>query len=546
MNINFNSLSNFTISFCQEKILLTDQRKKILIVVSIAFGFLTACYLITRHYWFRAKKESEIMEDDKEEIINHQGDISPKQLEIEASLNLLSQIPKMKGPKEILGNPPIYEEGLKVRTFCLELLSNMEECTHIYAFKNAVRYFLEHGALQKQAGFADYLKLIEILEEGAKQINPLFENSKLFCILKKHSKIIHLQKNFPQKEKISKKACQWDKIRTMVRAGLLTRDILKTADQAKRLGLRPVPLLPETPQLFNLYPIVDAINLLASDHREAGRWLMHHVKILTFRQLCESIQQSCHKLRQDILNFEDYYLLTIQGKSQEWMASIAYRYLPQEKLPVGNLTIGKSGDVYDQVQKIGEIIIRTNSDNFLMFDDVTYSGTQLKEYLARLERQLSIYFSSKKNQSKFLKTKNIYFVYGASPKDQDWNSILKAFDLERFNVKVHFICSHLFEKVDHLMDEENLTKSMRNKIHKHTSGNKTLVVTEWKTPDHVSVPCFVTNGFISSECSRINVGELNFIDFQEAHNVTRFDGVPPITDVLPPYKIKSQYFPEEG
>lgn len=48
MNVNFNSLSSNALSFFKENVLssLTDQQKKILIVASIAFSCLAACYLV--------------------------------------------------------------------------------------------------------------------------------------------------------------------------------------------------------------------------------------------------------------------------------------------------------------------------------------------------------------------------------------------------------------------------------------------------------------------------------------------------------------------
>jgi len=63
MNITLNSFSNYAISFLKEEVLptLTAQQKKILIISSIAFGFLAACYAISR--CFKPQMEGSFNDD---------------------------------------------------------------------------------------------------------------------------------------------------------------------------------------------------------------------------------------------------------------------------------------------------------------------------------------------------------------------------------------------------------------------------------------------------------------------------------------------------
>lgn len=61
MNINLNSFSNGVNLFFKESVLpsVTAQQKKILMIASIAFGFLVACYLANRYFFKAASPQIE-------------------------------------------------------------------------------------------------------------------------------------------------------------------------------------------------------------------------------------------------------------------------------------------------------------------------------------------------------------------------------------------------------------------------------------------------------------------------------------------------------
>lgn len=92
MNIHFNSLSNYTTSFFKESLLptLTNQQKKILIIASVAFGFLAACYAMY-HYAKRQKEPS-----DSNELKNDNTDDQHK--------NTLTEIYDSKSGKYYVGH----------------------------------------------------------------------------------------------------------------------------------------------------------------------------------------------------------------------------------------------------------------------------------------------------------------------------------------------------------------------------------------------------------------------------------------------------------
>ena len=433
------------------------------------------------------------------------------------------QIAPLAGPKEEQSN-----EGLKVRTFCLELLSNIEdlqmakqnpltyephpgstrdELIKIGEIKGIVRYFLELGALQKKAGLSDFTRLMSILAERAKGFLPIF---------KRYSDLVELQEKLSHKAK--GKISRWDKIRAMVLSRLFVRTLVETAEPARKIGLHPIPALPQYQTIVNLYPTIDAINLVESNHRQAGRWLMHHTRVITFRELCQSIKVSCEQLRDSILGWDDYYLLSIKGKSQEWMADIAYRYLPAEKMPKGVLPMD-----HDSVGKNLFNHIKTNSNNFILFDDGAYSARQFYGYLGSLYLHLT-------HNGSLMEKKSIYFIFGYFPNDKYIEADFREF--ETFNVNINIISHILTKNCRALMDEEGLTPSVKKPIEDLAAVGNPQLVTEWKRPDFMSTSLFITEGYLGNY-SRARCGELHIADDE---SVERLHGVGPFTNVVPPYK----------
>jgi len=411
--------------------------------------------------------------------------------------------------------PTRENEGMKTRSFSLELMSNIEDLMgnafnkRLDECRGVVRYFLEKGALKLQAGFEDYLNLLNILEKECQEVAPL---------LKRHRELVDLQKKLIVKTKTRR----WRNV-----SFLFPKHLAQTAEQAQAIGLHPFPALPERQTIVNLYPTFDAINLLIATHREAGRWLMTRTTVLTFKELCKSIKTSCAKLRDTILQWEDYYLVTIEGKSQEWMADIGYRYLPPEKMPKGVI---KEND-HRQASNLATCIKQSRSRNFIMFDDAAYSGRQIEGYLSSLHLELL------SDPSYHLSEEiNLYFIFGFYPKDKNWRCDWRRF-LSRYdsfhcealnNINVHFITSHYTKTCKMLMEEEKLSPPLKEKIGKLANENNPLLVTEWKTPDFASISRFITQGILD-QYSRTSRKEHSQLDAEFALN--------PITPVQPPYSV---------
>ena len=356
-----------------------------------------------------------------------------------------------------------------------------------------MRVFFEHGVLSEKARFTDFKQLIDLLAERATQFPDNRLKEKLLRMLHKYDDLVDLQKKLPTfPKKLSAKA-NWrnalSKVKMVLRLSLCVK-----STELKGLNRSYIPALPERQVILDKYAILDAINRLSGDYRESGRWLMHHMSILTFEELCRSIRESCDKIREEILTWDNYALLVITGKSQEWAADIGIRYLPQHKLPDEILSVGNHMIDAWGIGLLFPAIAKAKSNHFIMFDDVTYSGTQLRGYLSGLLEDL------KRENHVFDETKHIYFIYGASPKSQDWKSTIESVDFESHNVHVHFISSYSFENIHDLMNRENLADEMRKKI-EILVGNthRPLLTTEWKTPDFMSIPDFVSEGIEPSQ-----------------------------------------------
>lgn len=463
-----------------------------------------------------SKTDSDSDLDQKSDYVARQ-----KEGELPTLNGIIIQIAPLTGPKN-------SHEGMKVRSFCLELLSNIEdlhkakkgskesdsesvklELDKLLEIREVVRYFLEQGALQRKAGFADFTNFMNILAEGAKECIPIFQ---------RYFDLVELQDRLPHKEKA--KSSRWSKIRTMVLSGLFVKTLDETAEYAKKIGFHPIPALPEKQTIVNLYPTLDAINMLDSNHREAGRWLMHHTRVLTFRELCKSLKASCEQLRESILKWDNYYFFAIKGKSQEWMVDLAYRFFPSEKLPAGILSLNQGTEGQDLFKHL----VKSNSNNFIFFDDGAYSASQFYFYLAS--------FYSELNRNGPLKEKKqIYFIFGHFPTKKHKDAKLKQF--EEYNVSINIITNIPTKNCRSLMDEENQPASLKRQVKELASMTfeNPQIVTEWKTPDLVSTCQFVTES--SSYYNRSIFYELTFDNSAESpkgiHDY-------PITMVNPPYK----------
>ncbi len=451
--------------------------------------------------------------------------ITRKKIPLPTLKGVVVNIPPMLGPQNT--QDLLIHEGVKVRTFCLKLLDEIEkliisksEDLRLIECKILLTHYIEKWALDKKMGFSDYLKLLEILNTSSAELDAL---------LKHHQAIVELQNKLPKK--LAKKFSHWHKIREMVRLKLFEKNISITAPLALEIGLHPIPALPIKQTIVNLYPTLDAINLLEQEYRDAGRWVMHHMRVITLSELIQSIKSSCEKIRDRVLNWGEYQILIVEEKSQEWMADLAYRFLPSEKMPKG-LIKASSGSTLAVGEALFNHLKSSPLSNVLMFDDGAYTGTQLQEYLNALKANLV------KTNTRFENTRSIYFILGYSPQNLDWQEYVNVLDFAYFNLHVEVITSHYIATPDALKNKENLSNELKRQI-KDLTGSKTMIVTEWKKPDFVSTPIFATKGAPPYDLLRNDISGLRdhkSLLAGECNSSLSLNGIGPITDVYPPYK----------
>ena len=186
-------------------------------------------------------------------------------------------------------------------------------------------------------------------------------------ILLNHSKL-------PKVNRKSKWHALRGRVSVFVTAGLsLSRDSLR-ASKLRELGFVPEMPVPEKRAIFNPFSMLAAVHGLKPEYQEAGNWLMNHLKIIPFKELCASIKDACAQISEEIRTFKSYSVLNIPGKSQQWMADIACRFLPEDMMPssIENVTLDKG---------TFELLERGDVDNLMLFDHVVYLGTQIDRFL---------------------------------------------------------------------------------------------------------------------------------------------------------------------
>lgn len=385
--------------------------------------------------------------------------------------------------------------------FCLEIQSGFEEILQslaeqgdnrsIYLVKR-LHALVNHFLSQNQLSSANYISLLIMIIEHI----PDTELRQMDPIIERHKRILELP-YFPRNRAPSK----WAIVSTFVKcSNLLRRD-------------GPFPLLPAEQTIINRYSLLGTGELIAQSHREIGRWLAEHIQVITFKELCQSIEHSCISLHGEIRTWDNYNIVTVKGKSQAWMADIAYSYLPADKMPTAvRAFVHRAGGFFQSLEK-------GDTDHFLFFDDAVYSGKQLEEYLEDLRRDLI-----DKNE-RYASVKTIHVIVGFAPKATLEKLQAYADELAPFQVNVTIQAARISPTIGEMLETEGRSGEFIKKVGRIVQMNKPLMTTQWKTPDWFSLPQFFSNGFIPLHIVRKDIS-LEKTLFRK----------PPVLQVEPPYK----------
>ncbi len=200
---------------------------------------------------------------------------------------------------------------------------------------------------------------------------------------------------------------------------------------------------------------------------------------ITFQMLQDSLRRCTEKLNR-ALNFRSYTVGFSSGKSTQWVASLALRYL--EQLPDNWTPLGpqSTDSMYysDYIPEERMQLPEGIAQPIVIFDDCGYSGTQLKEVVVDIARsttqELEIYlvvpFMSE------IARKNVLENYQFSLVSNE----------QKENVKVHLITDRTIPTIRSMDENQKATlKMISRNISFDDKITKFLVTTDWRIPDNL-------------------------------------------------------------
>ena len=139
------------------------------------------------------------------------------------------------------------------------------------------------------------------------------------------------------------------------------------------------------------------INVHHSYYQPALRELADKVTRVTHKQFTQQLEEAVDRFNQalDVAQDKKYVILIQPGKSNQWVAELAYphlRYLPHDFQSLGEKQARDYVTYLDRLRAIDEV-----AKTIVLFDDASYSGTQLKEHVEAIfnkQREMGLRGSS--------------------------------------------------------------------------------------------------------------------------------------------------------
>lgn len=252
----------------------------------------------------------------------------------------------------------------------------------------------------------------------------------------------------------------------------------------KRIPLRAHPQVPKISHKPSEEQINNYANKLPEEFKTVFKTAVDNLQHVTLSNLEESLKSCVLELNQHLKQTEeagksaDYSVGISCGKSNQWVASLASKHT--EKLPNswcslydGTKSKGLSVPIYQND------FSRATENNFVFYDDCSYSGTQMCTLINNLKTHLAIQNSKEEKPE----PKTLYVVVPYITKTA-LNKI-KALDSESLKIvpiysKTILTINEVFpEKTDYVKFQMLLGNGFR-------SEGQTLTYTDWRKPDDVS------------------------------------------------------------
>ena len=269
---------------------------------------------------------------------------------------------------------------------------------------------------------------------------------------------------------------------------ILTDELLEKQNilNQRKVPLRVNPAIPIKEYSVDMKRASEWIEACDGDSKNLAKKLLQNIQHITFKQLEDNLRICVQKLNRHLneSHVKEYSIGLSIGKSQQWVASLAIENL--DVLPSSHFTLGDQGTVITAsyhgpnnfVPKSELTASKVKEKAMVIFDDSSYSGTQLAGNLHAIDRAL-------KDKKKmyvivpFLSTRAKEFL--EHTKFHNLNVVLITSD---FSIKM----------LSDIFTEEEL-----NLVDKICQINRyqTLCYTDWRLPDPTSTYSGLSQGLYS-------------------------------------------------
>ncbi len=207
-------------------------------------------------------------------------------------------------------------------------------------------------------------------------------------------------------------------------------------------------------------------------------------------ELLKNLLHACEQLESQSFFQGNYTLLYLKDKSQQWIGSLMYRIMPKEPLEIRKLDDARQSQSY----------------NFLLCDDICYTGTQATRYLDKIIDDLYLVNKTEKKVHITLLFGRLS-IYALAILNKHINYIYKHKRSNGFiekeqgrNLEIKIVAGVLFNTLSVQLDSLPFRTSLQEKSiitqlleanysSAYSNGDLRkvpLLTTAWKKPDYVS------------------------------------------------------------
>lgn len=293
----------------------------------------------------------------------------------------------------------------------------------------------------------------------------------------------------------------------------------------RELGLSVKPASPGNPTLDEEALSVYLETFNSDRLREVAELLVRkYLRKITFEELQNCLKKSVAILNQ-MIGDNPYNVLVERAHSTEWVAELALKHLVQMPSYVVNM-----GDYY-----VCDSESLSHSTTHVLFDDCAYSGKQLSENLESLFESINSIYS---------RTPQRLIIHVAFMTDFAKNRIQEKFETlkkrySKLDLQFDLIVGENIPTISDLRIQDATERELLDVLGgpdaKDTDTFKRfcLIWTDWKRPDHISIPPYFLAAKVHNDFDRYD--GLLLIDVPEKFR----DPIPFFPKIKSPYRDKS-------